>query len=602
MLKGLFRRKSVESILRETREAGESRNGASLKRALRLRDLTAFGIAAIVGAGIFSTVGQAASDGGPAVALLFVLIALACGFTAFCYAEFASMIPISGSAYTYAYASFGELIAWIIGWDLLLEYAIGNIAIAISWSSYLTTFLSGFGLKIPEYMTMDFLTALRGHQAVETLMANGQTLQQVFAAHPELQDACHAWQTAPVLGPIHFVANVPALLITFAATALIYVGIKESRNANNVVVAVKMAVILAVIAIGFFYIKPQNWIPFMPNGFSGVLKGVAAVFWAFIGFDAISTTAEECEDPQRDIPRGIFYTLTICTVLYVVISLLLTGVVHYHELNVADPLAHIFKEHLPWFSGVIALSALFAIGGVFLVFQLGQPRIWMSMSRDGLLPPIFSRIHPKFRTPSFSTVVTGLLVAIPALFLNLREVVDLSSIGTLFAFILVCGGVLVLEQSENPPARPKFKTPYINGRYVVPLLYLAAWFVIYRYFKTDAWDPFWSMQPVAREDGKLLAGWALFQHKLPIICFILVATVVAMLAFVKRLSLIPVLGLLSCTYLATQLGVTNWTRFVIWLVVGLAIYFLYGRKFSKVSLAKNTQEFASEVQPRINAN
>jgi amino acid transporter len=254
---------------------------------------------------------------------------------------------------------------------------------------------------------------------------------------------------------------------------------------------------------------------------------------------------------------------------------------------------------VPWFSGVIALSALFAIGGVFLVFQLGQPRIWMSMSRDGLLPPIFSRIHPKFRTPSFSTVVTGLLVAIPALFLNLREVVDLSSIGTLFAFILVCGGVLVLEQSKNPPARPKFKTPYINGRYVVPLLFVAAWFVIYRYFKTDAWDPFFSMQPQAREDGKLLAGWTLFQHKIPMICFILVATVVAVLAFIKRLSLIPVLGLLSCTYLSTQLGVTNWSRFVIWLLIGLAIYFLYGRKFSKVSLAKNAQEPAPEMQPRI---
>jgi amino acid transporter len=602
MLKELFRRKSVESILRETLEAAKSGRGGSLKRALRVRDLTAFGIAAIIGAGIFSTVGQAASDGGPAVSLLFVLIAIACGFTAFCYAEFASMIPISGSAYTYAYASFGELIAWIIGWDLLLEYAIGNIAIAISWSSYLVSFLSGFGIKIPAYMTMDGLTALRGHHDAETLVANGQTLQRVFAAHPELQDACHAWQSAPVLGPIHFIANVPALLITFAATALIYIGIKESRNANNLIVAVKMAVILAVIAIGFFYVNPQNWTPFMPNGFGGVLKGVAAVFWAFIGFDAISTTAEECENPQRDIPRGIFYTLTICTVLYVVISFLLTGIVNYRELNVADPLAHIFKEHLPWFSGVIALSALFAIGGVFLVFQLGQPRIWMSMSRDGLLPPIFSRIHPKFRTPWFSTVVTGLLVAIPALFLNLREVVDLSSIGTLFAFILVCGGVLVLEQSKNPPAKPEFKTPYINGRYVIPLVYLAVWFVIYRYFKTDAWDPFFSMQPQAREDGKLLAGWALFQHKIPMICFMAVATVLVVLASAKKLSLIPVLGLLSCTYLATQLGVTNWSRFVIWLLVGLVIYFLYGRKCSKLSLARNTRELASEVQPRKNAN
>lgn len=516
------------------------------------------------------------------------MIAIACGFTAFCYAEFASMIPISGSAYTYAYASFGELVAWIIGWDLVLEYAIGNIAIAISWSSYLVTFLSGFGIKIPDYMTMDFLTALRGHRAVEALLAGGQTLAQVFTSHPEFRDAWNAWQNAPVLGPMHVIANLPALLITVVTTCLIYVGIKESRNASNLIVVVKITIILAVIAIGFFYVTPQNWTPFAPNGISGVLKGVAAVFWAYIGFDAISTTAEECENPQRDLPRGIFSALIICTVLYVLISFVLTGIVNYHELNIADPLAYIFKERLPWFGGVIALSALFAIGGAFLVYQLGQPRIWMSMGRDGLLPPIFSRIHPRFKTPSFSTIITGLVVAIPALFMNLREVVDLSSIGTLFAFILVCGGVLILDNSKSPTARPKFKTPYINGRYFIPFLYLAAVFVLYRYFKKEAWDPFFSMMPQTTEDGKLEAGWNLFRHKIPMICFIIVASMVTLLACVKKLSVIPVLGLLSCFYLATQLGVTNWSRFVIWLVAGLAIYFLYGRRFSKLSLSQNS--------------
>src|SRR6266849_1263555 len=462
----LFRRKSVDLILKESEGSRmESEHGGSLRRTLRAVDLTAFGIAAIIGAGIFDTVGQAALEGGPAVSLLFVFIAIACGFTAFCYAEFASMIPISGSAYTYAYASFGELMAWIIGWDLLLEYAIGNIAIAISWSDYFTGFLSGFGIRTPEYMTMDFLTALRGHNAVDALLAKGQTLAQIFSDQPQLKDAYNAWMTAPVLGSVHFIADLPALVIVLAVTALIYVGIKESRNANNLMVAVKLVVILAVIAIGFFYVNPRNWSPFMPNGLTGVLKGVAAVFWAFIGFDAIATTAEECENSQRDLPRAIFYSLIICTILYVLISFVLTGIVNFKELNVGDPLAYIFKERLPWLSGVIAFSALFVIGSVFLVFQLGQPRIWMSMSRDGLLPPIFSRIHPKFKTPSFSTIVTGLVVAIPALFMNLKEVVDLSSIGTLFAFVLVCGGVLVLENSKNPPLRPKFKTPYINGRY-----------------------------------------------------------------------------------------------------------------------------------------
>src|SRR6267143_1293277 len=279
MLNELFRRKSVERILKESEKARmESEHGGSLKRTLRAVDLTAFGIAAIIGAGIFGTVGQAAAAGGPAVSLLFVFIAIACGFTAFCYAEFASLIPISGSAYTYAYASFGELIAWIIGWDLLLEYAIGNIAIAISWSDYFTGFLSGIGIKIPEYMTMDFLTALRGHHAVEALLAGGQTLAQVFAGHSELKDAYNAWMSAPVLGSIHFIADIPALLIVLVVTSLIYVGIKESRNANNLMVAVKLVVILGVIVVGFFYVNPQNWSPFMPNGLTGVLKGVARGF------------------------------------------------------------------------------------------------------------------------------------------------------------------------------------------------------------------------------------------------------------------------------------------------------------------------------------
>lgn len=247
-----------------------------------------------------------------------------------------------------------------------------------------------------------------------------------------------------------------------------------------------------------------------------------------------------------------------------------------------DPLAYIFRDRLPWLSGIIAFSAIFIIGSVFLVFQLGQPRIWMSMSRDGLLPPAFSRIHSRFGKPAFSTIVAGLLVAIPALFLNLKEVVDLSSIGTLFAFVLVCGGVLVLENSKNPPVRPKFKTPFINGRYIVPLLYLAVILVIYRYFKSEAWDPFFSMEPRANETGQVEAGWDMFKHKIPMIVFTLVATTVTVLSFVKRLSLIPVVGLLTCLYLMSQLGITNWRRFLIWLVAGMAIYFLYSRKSSKL--------------------
>ncbi|HKX62583.1 MAG TPA: amino acid permease [Verrucomicrobiae bacterium] len=583
MLSDLFRRKPVDRIVRESEASRmENEHGGSLKRTLRAVDLTAFGIAALIGAGIFGTVGQAAAAGGPAVSLLFIFIALACGFTAFCYAEFASMIPIAGSAYTYAYASFGELIAWIIGWDLLLEYSIGNIAIAISWSDYFTGFLSGIGVQVPEYLTMDFLTAWRGYENVQGFLTAGQSLGQIFAEQPLLRDAYQAWTTAPVLAGIHLIADVPALFITLSTTALIYVGIKESRNANNLMVALKLVVVIAVIIIGFFYVEPRHWSPFMPHGLGGVLAGVAAVFWAFIGFDAISTTAEECENPQRDVPRGIFSALIICTILYVLIAFVLTGIVDSKELNVGDPLAHVFKDRLPWLSGVISFSAIFIIASVFLVFQLGQPRIWMSMSRDGLLPSIFSRIHPRFQTPSFSTIVTGLLVAIPALFLNLKEVIDLSSIGTLFAFSLVCGGILVLENSKRPPARPKFKTPYINGRFVVPLLYLAVIAVVYGYFKAEAWDPFFSLEPRVNAAGQREEGWELFRHKIPMVLFIIVATLLTVVTVIKRLSLIPVLGLLTCLYLMSQLGITNWMRFLLWLAAGSIIYVCYGRKHSKL--------------------
>jgi APA family basic amino acid/polyamine antiporter len=250
---------------------------------------------------------------------------------------------------------------------------------------------------------------------------------------------------------------------------------------------------------------------------------------------------------------------------------------------VGDPLAAIFKDKLPWLSHLVALGAIFAIGSVFMVFQLGQPRIWMSMSRDGLLPPVFCRIHPKFKTPSFATVLTGIVVAVPALFMNLKEVVDLSSIGTLFAFVLVCGGVLVLGSSKNPPARPKFKTPYINARYLMPLFYIGALLVVFLFFRQDVWDPFWSMQPVKNESGQMDSGWALFQHKIPMLFFMAGATILTVLSVVKKLSLIPALGLLTCFYLMTQLGITNWSRFGIWLVVGLAIYFFYSRKASKLN-------------------
>ena len=315
-----------------------------MRRNLRVIDLTAFGVAAIVGAGIFSTIGNAAASGGPAVSLLFVFTAIACGLSAMCYAEFAASIPISGSAYTYAYASFGELIAWIIGWDLIMEYAIGNIAVAISWSGYFTGLMDGLGLHIPAYLSTDFLTALRGHEAAVSAMNAGSAFADLS---PAIRDAFSAWTTSPQLVGFHLIADFPALLIVFVITWICYIGIRESRIANNFFVLLKVAILLLVIGIGAFYVKPENWSPFAPNGIPGVLKGISGVFFAYIGFDAISTTAEECKNPRRDLPLSMFYALLITTVLYVLISLVLTGMVPYYELGVSDPMAFVFtKLHL----------------------------------------------------------------------------------------------------------------------------------------------------------------------------------------------------------------------------------------------------------------
>jgi APA family basic amino acid/polyamine antiporter len=566
----LFRTKSLQDILVEVKSNDAA--GLSLKRTLNVRDLTAFGIAAVVGAGIFSTIGNAAAQGGPAISLLFIFTAVACGFSALCYAEFASMVPVSGSAYTYAYYSLGELIAWIIGWDLLLEYAIGNIAVAISWSDYFTEFIRGFGWQIPEYLTIDYFSAFHAHKSVATALASGTDIGHLPSA---IQYANQAWLNAPAFGNLRLIADVPALFIVAVITYIVFIGIRESRTTNNIMVAIKLLVIFFVIVAGSFYVHPDNWSPFAPEGVSGVLKGVSAVFFAFIGFDAISTTAEECKNPSRDLPRAIFYSLFICTVLYVLIALVLTGMVHYKELAVGDPLAFVFKKAgLDWISGIIAFTALIAMSSVLLVFQLGQPRIWMSMSRDGLLPKAFSRIHPKFKTPSFATIVTGLVVAIPSLFMNLTEVTDLTSIGTLFAFVVVCSGVLILNNKGNKPVS-RYQVPFINSRYILlPLLVVI--FVIHIRYNRQYWQEILSLKA---GDNLLI----FIMDKIPMLIFIVASVLVGWFSLRKKISLIPVLGLLSCLFLMTKLGHSNWLRFLIWLGAGLLVYFLYSRHHSKVN-------------------
>ncbi|HNP34170.1 MAG TPA: amino acid permease, partial [Flavobacterium sp.] len=326
----LFRKKTVQDILNQVAK-NEADGHQALGKHLTARDLTAFGIAAIIGAGIFSTIGKASADGGPGVIFLFIFTAIACSFAAFAYAEFASMVPVSGSAYTYSYVAFGEIIAWIIGWALIMEYAIGNITVAISWSDYFTGLLESGGIHLPQWVQMDYLTASNGFKDATALMQSGKSFENLTEG---LQAAYTAWKTSPTIGSFHLVADLPALLIIIVITYLVYRGMKESRNASNLMVCVKLCIILLVIAVGIFYVDTANWHPFTPNGVGGILKGVSAVFFAYIGFDAISTTAEECKNPQRDLPRGMMWAIIICTILYVVIALVLTGMVKYSDLNV----------------------------------------------------------------------------------------------------------------------------------------------------------------------------------------------------------------------------------------------------------------------------
>jgi amino acid transporter len=570
MWSSFFRKKSIDKIISDQLEI-ESLEGNSLDRNLGVRDLTFMGVAAIIGASIFSAIGQASANGGPAVSMLFVFTAMACMFTAFCYARFAATVPISGSAYTYAYTSLGEIVAWILGWNLLLEYAISNVAVAISWSKYFVDLLEGLGIHVPEFMTMDYLSAKRAFTETTAALASGQKFE---ALSVNLREGYTAYLSAPTIFGWHFVANIPALLITVAITYLVYIGIKESKNTNNILVVLKLLVIMIVVGVGAFYVQVENWTPFAPNGISGVLKSVAAVCFAYIGFDSISTTAEECKNPQRDIPKAMMYALIICTVLYVLVTLVLTGIVPSGNLaGIEDPLAFMFMQvGLPGVAGIVAASAVIALTSALLVYQLGQPRIWMTMSRDGLLPKAFSRIHPKYRTPSFSTIMTGVLVGVPALFANLEEVINLSSIGTLFAFVLVCGGVLVLDLDPENQKKSKFKIPYINSSYYIGLsLILALALIVNAGVNLGEWlQGLYSGE--AKADHVIMAG------------FFLIWAVMAFFSVTKKLSLIPVLGLLVNLYLMTQMGATNWERFLYWCLAGVLIYFGYSYRKSKLNV------------------
>ncbi|OLE74104.1 MAG: amino acid permease [Acidobacteria bacterium 13_1_20CM_2_57_8] len=492
MLRQLFRTKGLDRLVADA-EDPEHR----LKKALGPIDVTALGIGAIIGAGIFATIGTAAAGdatrpgAGPALILSFIVTGIACGFAALCYAEFAAMIPVSGSAYTYAYATLGELVAWIIGWDLIIEYAVGNVAVAISWGNYFKTLVAGFGIVIPDWLSTDYRTAAR--------------IPGLF-------------ESAPHIFGVPIVFNVLAFAIVALITIVLVIGIRESAMANTTMVLLKLCVLGFFVLVGWGYVRTENFHPFMPNGWAGVQTGAAIVFFAYIGFDAVSTVAEETRNPRRDLPIGIIGSLIICTIIYIVVAAVFTGIIPYDVLKQklateqAEPLtmALQYANIGRWanlFVGIVAFGSVVAHTAVLLVFQLGQPRIFFSMARDGLLPPSFAKVHPRFRTPYVTTILTGVAVALCAMFTSIDEMVDLTNIGTLFAFILVCIGILILRKRD--PNRPRtFKTPLV---------------------------PF-----------------------------------------------VPILGVISCLYLMLGLPWITWIRFGLWLVVGMVVYFSYGFRRSRL--------------------
>lgn len=532
LVQQMFRRKSAADVVAdaERTELGEHK----LARTLGAFDLTMLGIGAIIGAGLFSSIKDMITGNGvmlgagPAVVISFALTAIACGFAALCYAEIAAMVPVSGSAYSYSYAAFGELVAWIIGWDLMIEYAIGNVYVATAWADYFQTFLhgiSGGAWTLPVWLMDDFQSATTAvHQASATLDL-ASVLDQIspprFAhwllsdeVRAQCQTTLAAWSDVPRVplpyyGEAVLSCNLPATAITIALTVLLFVGVKESARANALMVGLKILLILAFLGIGMTHVDPANWHPFAPNGFKGVWQAAALGFFAYIGFDAVSTAAEETRNPQRDLPRGLIWSLVICTVLYIATAAVLTGVLPIEKITTQDPLAEAFLAMgMTGGATAFAFGAVIAMTAVLLVFQLGQTRIFMVMARDGLLPKVFSRIHPRFKTPHINTWVTGLIVAASCNLMTPGQAIGLCNIGTLFAFILVSLGVIVLRQREPDRPRP-FKVPGY---------------------------------PVT-----------------------------------------PILAALACLGLVIGLERSNWLRLAIWLALGLVVYFAYGVRHSRLA-------------------
>jgi APA family basic amino acid/polyamine antiporter len=510
MAKNLFLTKPLGDLLQEAKD-----NKSGLKKTLTGLNLTTLGIGAIIGAGIFVLTGQAAAQyAGPAIVISFIISGIACAFAGLCYAEFASMIPISGSAYTYSYATLGEFLAWIIGWDLILEYLFAASTVSVGWSGYVVSFLKDFGIFIPTAFT-----AATGSVLVEVPRLGWQQLTENLSAGLLAQGV-----NVDTLPNVTAIINLPAMFIIAVLTLLLIVGIRESANFNNIMVIVKVAVIILFIAIGIAFVQAGNWHPFIPQntgvwghfGWSGILRGAGVIFFAYIGFDAVSTAAQEAKNPQRDMPIGILGSLSISTVLYILVAIVLTGIVSYTTLNVSDPVAvgvDAMGKGMFWLRPIVKIAAIAGLSSVILVMLMGQPRIFYSMSKDGLLPPVFSKVHPKFKTPYVSTILTGCVAIVLAGVLPISILGELVSIGTLLAFAIVCISIVVLRKTRPEIERP-FRTP---------------------------WVP-----------------------------------------------LIPILGALICFVQMAALPGDTWLRLIVWMAIGMVIYFAYSYRHSKIRNSDKT--------------